>query len=179
MRINSRLPRWSATAKYGTAFYIETIEDFKRAYAEKHIIDIDRDHIIGFVYEVQFSNGKRYIGRKQILSENKVDKGKKELAAMEDKRGSKKKKVVRETDWKLYFGSFKDKQLISDLQSGKVTVVHRCVLGVASTKSQLTFLETAFLFSEGVLEPQNKDIFVNDNILGKFFRKAIQPNNAN
>jgi hypothetical protein len=124
----------------------------------------------GFVYEViHLPSGKRYVGRKQLISVTTKALGKKELAQITDKRASKKKKVQKESDWKTYYGSHSEiKQLIKE---GKQEEFERKILEFAFAPKHLTYLETKYLFSLGVLE--NGDVYFNDNILGKFFRKDI------
>jgi hypothetical protein len=124
----------------------------------------------GFVYEVLHKpSGKKYIGRKQLISVTTKALGKKELAEITDKRASKKKKVQKESDWKSYYGSHSEiKQLIKE---GKQGEFERTILEFAFAPKHLTYLETKYLFSLGVLE--NGDVYFNDNILGKFFRKDL------
>ncbi len=124
----------------------------------------------GFVYEVLHTpSGKKYIGRKQLISVTTKALGKKELAEITDKRASKKKKVQKESDWKTYYGSHSEiKQLIKE---GKKEEFKRTILEFAFAPKHLTYLETKYLFSLGVLE--NGDVYFNDNILGKFFRKDL------
>ena len=124
----------------------------------------------GFVYEVLHKpSGKKYIGRKQLISVITKALGKKELAEITDKRASKKKKVQKESDWKTYYGSHSEiKQLIKE---GKETDFTREIIEFAFSPKHLTYLETRYLFEHRVLE--NPDRYYNDNILGKFFRKDI------
>jgi len=124
----------------------------------------------GFVYEVLHKpSGKKYIGRKQLISVTTKALGKKELAEITDKRASKKKKVQKESDWKSYYGSHSEiKQLIKE---GKKEEFERTIIEFAFAPKHLTYLETKYLFSLGVLE--NGDVYFNDNILGKFFRKDL------
>ena len=124
----------------------------------------------GFVYEVLHKpSGKKYIGRKQLISVTTKALGKRELAEITDKRASKKKKVQKESDWKSYYGSQSEiKQLIKE---GKQEEFERTILEFAFSPKHLTYLETKYLFSLGVLE--NGDVYFNDNILGKFFRKDL------
>jgi hypothetical protein len=141
-------------------------------YKEDLISDINQipEGAFGFVYEVQhLPSGKRYVGRKQLISVTTKALGKKELAELTDKRASKKKKVQKESDWKTYYGSQSEiKQLIKD---GKEKEFERRILQFAFSPKHLTYLETKYLFSLEVLE--NPNVFYNDNILGKFFRKDI------
>ena len=141
-------------------------------YDNKEISDISEIPYgaFGFVYEVLHKpSGKKYIGRKQLISVTTKALGKKELAEITDKRASKKKKVQKESDWKTYYGSHSEiKQLIKE---GKKEEFERTILEFAFAPKHLTYLETKYLFSLGVLE--NGDVYFNDNILGKFFRKDI------
>jgi hypothetical protein len=141
-------------------------------YDNKEISDISEIPYgaFGFVYEVLHKpSGKKYIGRKQLISVTTKALGKKELAEITDKRASKKKKVQKESDWKTYYGSHSEiKQLIKE---GKQEEFERKILEFAFAPKHLTYLETKYLFSLGVLE--NGDVYFNDNILGKFFRKDL------
>lgn len=141
-------------------------------YKDKVISDISEvpEGAFGFVYEVSYlPSNKRYVGRKQLISVTTKALGKKELAELTDKRASKKKKVQKESDWKTYYGSHSEiKQLIKD---GKKDEFERTIIEFAFSPKHLTYLETKYLFSLGVLE--NGDVYFNDNILGKFFRKDI------
>jgi hypothetical protein len=141
-------------------------------YKDKVISDISEvpEGAFGFVYEVShFPSNKRYVGRKQLISVTTKALGKKELAELTDKRASKKKKVQKESDWKTYYGSHSTiKELIKE---GKQEEFERTIIEFAFSPKHLTYLETKYLFSLGVLE--NGDVYFNDNILGKFFRKDI------
>jgi hypothetical protein len=141
-------------------------------YKDKVISDISEvpEGAFGFVYEVShLPSNKRYVGRKQLISVTTKALGKKELAELTDKRASKKKKVQKESDWKTYYGSHSTiKELIKE---GKQEEFERTIIEFAFSPKHLTYLETKYLFSLGVLE--NGDVYFNDNILGKFFRKDI------
>lgn len=122
----------------------------------------------GFIYEVtHLPTGRKYLGRKQLISVTKKALGKKELALVTDKRASKKKTVTKETDWKTYHGSHPEiKQLIKDKKQSEFT---REILIFVSTKKQLTYYEDKYLYMKGVIEPGS--IYFNDNISGRFFKK--------
>lgn len=141
-------------------------------YKNSLISDISQipEGAFGFVYEVVYlPSGKRYVGRKQLISVTTKALGKKEISELTDKRASKKKKVQKESDWKSYYGSHSEiKQLIKE---GKHGEFERTILQFAYSPKHLTYLETKYLFSLEVLE--NSDLYFNDNILGKFFRKDI------
>ena len=133
----------------------------------KELSDMPGDPF-GFIYEVTHTpTGRKYLGKKQLLSVQKKALGKKELALLTDKRSSKKKTVIKESDWKIYYGSQAEiKQLIKDKKHLEFT---REILTFVPSKKLLTYYETKYLFINGVLETQNE--YINDNILGKFFKK--------
>lgn len=124
----------------------------------------------GFIYEVtHLPSGKKYLGRKQLISVTKKALGKKELALIIDKRASKKKTVIQETDWKTYHGSHPEiKQLIKDKKQLEFT---REILMFVPTKKQLTYYEDKYLYMKGVIEPGS--VYINDSISGRFFRKDL------
>ena len=122
----------------------------------------------GFIYEVtHLPSGRKYLGRKQLISVTKKVLRKKELALITDKRASKKKTVIKETDWKTYHGSHPEiKQLIKEKKQSEFT---REILIFVPTKKQLTYYEDKYLYMKGVIEPGS--IYFNDNISGRFFKK--------
>lgn len=129
----------------------------------------------GFIYEVtHLPSGKKYLGRKQLISVTKKVLGKKELALITDKRASKKKTVIKETDWKAYHGSHPEiKQLIKEKKQSEFT---REILIFVPTKKQLTYYEDKYLYMKGVIEPGS--IYFNDNISGRFFKKDFYDKTA-
>jgi hypothetical protein len=133
----------------------------------KELSDMPGDPF-GFIYVVTHTPTKRkYLGKKQLMSVQKKALGKKELALITDGRASKKKTVIKESDWKTYHGSHAEiKQLIKDKKHLEFT---REILTFVPTKKLLTYYETKYLFINEVLETQNE--YINDNILGKFFKK--------
>ena len=92
--------------------------------------------------------------------------GKKELAEIPAGRGKRpsKKTVVKESDWKTYYGSN------TEVKSLPKDELKRYVLMLCKTKKQLTYWETKSLFQYNVLEDER---YMNDNILGKFYRKDL------
>lgn len=121
--------------------------------------------LFGFIYLItHIPTGKRYLGRKQFYSSRTLKKGKKELAAMTDKRGSKKKKVVKESDWRTYQSS---NEFLKMEPSGNLEkqIIHFC-----ATEKQMSYYETKLLFQHEVLE---SDLWLNSNISGKFFRRDL------
>lgn len=117
----------------------------------------------GFIYEVQhIPTGRRYIGKK-VLEFNRT---------LPPLKGTKRKrKVVKESDWKTYYGSHKE---IKDLiKENKQDEFRREILMYVPSKKLLTYYETKFLFIKEVLEP-NGNSYINDNILAKFYRKDFR-----
>ena len=113
----------------------------------------------GFVYEVTHNpTGKKYIGKKQLMMNRTLPplKGQK-----------RKRKVVKEGDWKTYYGS--QSEIKSLIKEGSVLDFSRIILNFVPSKKLLTYYETKYLFERGVLE--RPDEYLNDNILGKFYRK--------
>jgi len=118
----------------------------------------------GFIYEATYTpTNEKYLGKK-VLFFNRT---------LPPLKGTKRKrKVVKESDWLNYYGSHtKIKQLLSE---GKQENFSRKILEFAFNKKHLTYLETKYQFSNNVLENTE---YINDNILGKFFRKdLVNPN---
>ena len=112
----------------------------------------------GFIYEVFHKpSGKKYLGKK-VLHFNRTLPP---LKGMKRKR-----KVVKESDWKNYFGSHVEiKQLIKEEKQNEF---ERRILQFVPTKKLLTYYECKYLFINEVLE---HDEYINDNILAKFYKK--------
>ena len=125
------------------------------------------EDIIGFIYRIDLSNGKSYIGRKSLFSKRKRNFGKKELALITDKRVKKYEIIKKESDWNSYIGS--NKFLHKDVSEG-IRIESRYILKLCKTEKELTYYETSMLFGNDVLFG---DRYYNDNILGKFFRKDL------
>ena len=130
-------------------------------------IDNFEKNSIGFIYFIEMSNGRKYIGKKNLYSERKKHFGKKKLSEMTDKRLKTYEIIKKESDWKSYLGS--NKQLKEDLIEG-VRVVKREIIIECDSIKKLTFYELKTLIVYDVLM---NDEYYNDNILGKFFRKDL------
>lgn len=133
----------------------------------------------GFIYEVIHTKTKqKYIGKKVLYFERNKRLGKRALAALKEERAKKgmkgrtplKQKVITESDWKDYYGShLKIKELLK--QDGP-EAFSRNILQYVSNKKQLTYFECKYLFINEVLDSRNN--YINDNILGKFYRKDFE-----
>jgi hypothetical protein len=137
---------------------IENIEDFPQ-------------DTFGFIYIVKhIPTGKAYIGKKSLYHNVKKKLTKKELAEQTGPgRKSATKVVVKESDWKTYYGSAKP--ILELIKGGKQEEFTREILQLAPNKKILTYLENKFLFINEVLENPNK--WMNDNIQGRFFTKDL------
>ena len=127
----------------------------------------------GFTYRVtHIPSGKMYIGKKVLKFTRKAKLGKKDLALYEGTKGRKPtyKQVVKESDWKDYWGS--NKYLLELLKFEPKENFKREILTLAPSKKLLTYEETKALFVYQVLEKPEE--FFNDNILGKFFTKDFE-----
>lgn len=124
----------------------------------------------GFIYKItNLATGKWYVGKKNLYSTRNIKLGKRALAAREDKRASKKKVVVKESDWKSYYGS--EPVLLQDIQQDGYDVFSRDILHVCYAKGSLTYQELRHQILLGCLESDN---CYNGNLLGKFFRSTTQ-----
>ena len=130
----------------------------------------------GFIYQVtHIPTARKYIGKKVLFFERNKRLGKKALAALKEDRKAKglkgrtplKQKIVTESDWKTYYGSHKE--ILELVKEGKHGDFKREILQYVPTKKLLTYYECKYLFIREVLE--NRDGYINDNILGKFYRK--------
>lgn len=149
----------------------------------KTIADIPKS-AIGFIYEIEDQNGKKYIGRKLIKTirrpevvKSTYDRLRKKgepVTRTKNKKKSKKgkpvwryKKVVEtESNWKTYTGS--NDELNEKIKQGeKIT---RRILKFCRNRKQMTYYEMKFQMCLGVIE-ENKEHFYNANISGKFFEK--------
>jgi len=130
----------------------------------------------GFIYEVtHIPSGRKYLGKKVLYFERNKRLGKRALEALREERKAKgiggrtplKQKVVTESDWKTYYGS--QKEVLELVKEGNQKDFKREILQYVPDKKQLTYYECKYLFINEVLETRNN--YINDNILGKFYRK--------
>lgn len=105
----------------------------------------------GFIYEILYSNGNKYIGKKNFYHKRKLPplKGKK-----------RKRTRTVESDWKVYEGSPKRRL------PNHVTITSKKILRIVDNKTQLTYFETHYQMIKQVLFNEN---YINGNILGKFY----------
>jgi hypothetical protein len=141
-------------------------------YDNEEMLDISQfpQNTYGFVYRINhLPTDKSYIGKKVLFHNRKTKLGKKELTQYEGMIGRKPvyKMVTKESNWKKYYGS--NKSLLELVENEPLNNFRRDILILAPTKKLLTYQETKFLFVFRVLE--ESEMYFNDNIQGKFFRK--------
>jgi len=83
-----------------------------------------------------------------------------------------KQKIITESDWKDYYGSQKEIVTLSKKDNAGENWEKK-ILEFVSNKKLLTYYETKHLFINNVLEDKYS-AHINDNILGKFYRKDFQ-----
>jgi serine/threonine protein kinase len=132
----------------------------------------------GFIYEVTHTpTGRKYIGKKVLYFERNKKLGKRALEELRLERKTKgiggrtpmKQKIVKESDWKTYYGSHKE--IITLIKDKKQEEFTREILQFVPTKKQLTYFECKYLFIKEVLEGND---YINDNVLAKFYRKDFE-----
>jgi len=127
------------------------------------------DNTFGFIYIVTHRpTGMAYLGKKVLYHNVKKKLKKKELAEQTGPgRKSATKVVVKESDWKTYYGSAKP--IMELIKGGKQEEFTREILQLVPNKKLLTYYECKYLFEYSVLE--HPEGYFNDNILGKFYSK--------
>ena len=107
---------------------------------------------LGFIYKIRFADGTYYIGRKNFYSERRVKViGRKT-----------RKKVVRESNWKVYnSSSIVVKERIANGEKHTKTVMHIC-----ATKACIQYMEVKEQVMHDVLcDPKS----LNGNIMMRLF----------
>ena len=125
----------------------------------------------GFIYELELDDGTKYIGKKSFYENKTLPALKNGKQRPNSKRIGKNKNgkriyydiVSKESNWKDYYGSSK---LVD-----KNKVVKRTILELCETKRYLTYAEVKWQFKLDVLE---KDEYLNENILGKFYKGGLK-----
>jgi hypothetical protein len=133
------------------------------------------DEYYGFVYEIEYEDGKKYIGMKKIKSENlkpALKSGKKRKGHIKFQNKIKKHKIVKmelvtsQSNWRNYTGSM-SKEHSSPIKT-------RVILGLYKTKKETGYRELEALINNKVLENSN---YLNSNVLGKFYKKDLEVSN--
>lgn len=96
---------------------------------------------VGFVYLItDLTNGKKYVGKKLFVSKRKLPplKGK-----------TRKRTVIKESDWKDYFGS--SDEVKSLVESNGRDSFRREILHLCNSKGEMSYLEAKEQFDREVL----------------------------
>ena len=116
---------------------------------------------VGFVYLItDKSNGKKYVGKKLLTSKRKLPplKGK-----------TRKRTVVKETDWQQYYGSSDEVKLM--VEEKGADNFHREIIYLCKSKGELGYLEAKYQFDHDVLL---RDDFYNGIIQVRIHRNHVK-----
>jgi hypothetical protein len=115
---------------------------------------------IGFVYKIiHVPTGKFYIGKKSLSQTRRL----------KPLKGKVRKRVVRKaSDWEKYYSS--NEWIKNEVKEGRAGDFEREIIQFCFSKKSLTYWEVWWQFKLDVLsDPQS----INENLMGKFFRKDI------
>ena len=127
-----------------------------------HIKDEDiPENAVGFIYTIEhIPTGKYYIGKKNL-------KAKRTLPPLKGKK--RKRKVIKESDWRKYMSS--NQWIKEEVSNGGEENFKKKILQFCHSAKALTYYELHWQFKYNVLADENS---LNDNLLGKFFRKDLE-----
>lgn len=126
--------------------------------------DMIPDGAVGFVYQMDVildGERKSYIGKKNFFADVKTKLSKKALPT--DKR-LKTYKRVKKIVYQNYYSS--NETLKAAHKAG--VIIKRTILKICYSKTELSYQEVKYQFMCEVLE---KDIWLNANILGRFYKQ--------
>ena len=115
---------------------------------------------IGFVYKIIHTpTGKCDIGKKSLTATRRL----------KPLKGKVRKRVVKKaSDWEKYYSS--NEWIKSEVKEGREGDFEREIIQFCFSKKSLTYWEVWWQFKLDVLaDPQS----INENLMGKFFRKDI------
>jgi hypothetical protein len=126
--------------------------------------DMIPDSAVGFVYQMDVildGERKSYIGKKNFYADVKTKLSKKALSTDRRKRTYKR---VRKIVYQNYYSS--NEKLKAAHKAG--VQIKRTILKICYSKTELSYQEVKYQFMCEVLE---KDIWLNANILGRFYKQ--------
>ena len=137
----------------------------------KEIISIDDlpkfEEAVGFVYKItNMVTGRFYIGKKSLYSERKTKISNREKTQTKTRKTF--KRVVKESNWKSYYGSCAE--LTEEIAMTDSKFYQREILEVCYSKKYLGYCEIAHQFKNDVLTANS----YNGNILGRYFPSDIE-----
>lgn len=125
----------------------------------------------GFVYIIEFGSGELYTGKKRFYQTktmkplksgvNRV--GGKFFNKIVNRKITKQESVTTENDWRTYEGSSKNTK--------HRNIKSKEILQVYTDSINLTYGELEWMIRLDVIR---SEVYLNDNILGKFFRGKIK-----
>jgi hypothetical protein len=116
---------------------------------------------VGFVYKIIHTpTGRYYIGKKSLTSTRR-------LAPL---KGQKRKRTVtKSSDWEKYYSS--NDWIKEQVKEGKAEEFSREIIQYCFSKKSLTYYEIYWQFQYNVLADDNA---INENLMGKFYRRDLQ-----
>ncbi len=127
-------------------------------YDGRKILSLDDvpEGAVSFIYLISNVEGLHYIGKKSLYST---------VTRPPLKGTRKKRKVTKQSKWLTYKSSNK---IVKEWEDWEIT--NRTIINWAYTKKHATYLECHALFTLNVLK---SDVFLNDNIQGRFFSSDL------
>ena len=108
----------------------------------------NHEEAVGFVYKITNTvTGRFYIGRKNLYSERKTKISNREKTQTKTRKTF--KRVVKESNWKTYYGS--NKHLKADVEKHGEGLFTREILHLCKTRGECAYLEAKEQFDRGVL----------------------------
>lgn len=115
-------------------------------YKGKEFTSEDIDDHVGFVYIItDNTNGKKYLGKKTLVSKRKLPplKGK-----------TRKRTKLVESDWQTYYGS--NDEIKSLVEQGGEERFYREIIHLCKTKGEMSYMEAKLQFEYDVLLKPNE-----------------------
>lgn len=145
------MSNWTYTTESGLTGEVLKIEDLPNS-----------ESAVGFVYKITNKiTGTFYIGKKSLYSERKTKISNREKVATATRK--KFKQVVKESDWKKYWGSCVE--LKEHVQAFGPNNFSREIIEVCCSKKYLGYCEIKHQIKNDVLTTNS----YNGNIMGKYF----------
>jgi hypothetical protein len=128
--------------------------------------------VIGFVYRLTLKDKKTgevkflYIGKKNLYTKRKRNFGKKETAALKDKRRKTYEHVIKESNWATYYSSSKlVKQYVGKLD------IDREIIKFCDTDADLTYQEAKeIMCNDAVIHPK----YLNESVKITRYRGFVE-----
>ncbi len=96
---------------------------------------------VGFIYIItNLQSNRKYIGKKVFWNSKMLPKTKKR---------KRRKKVIKESDWRVYFGSCKE--LLEEVKEIGADAYSREIIYICETKSEMSYIEAREQFEREVL----------------------------